>query len=96
MGIVQVGVTLGGNCQGGSYPEWGFCLVGVFQVGFVRGNHLGGNFCGKDFLVSTDERRLAFTYRISDTEHSAPFVECGGICCSSVFRKKLLEFALFC
>ena len=84
MGIAQVGVILGGDCPGGSYPEWGFCLVGVFQVGIVRGNHLGGNFWGKDFLVSTDERHLAFTYRISDTSRagfepaqnkSAPFVE---------------------
>ena len=44
VGIVRVGVILGGNCQDGSYPEWVFSLVGVFRVGIVRGNHLGGSF----------------------------------------------------
>ena len=28
-----MGVILGGNFPGGSYPEWKFSLVGVFRVG---------------------------------------------------------------
>ena len=33
MGIFRVGVILGGNCPGRSYPGWEFTLVGIFRVG---------------------------------------------------------------
>ena len=54
VGIFLVQVILGGNFPGGSYPGWElsggsylgweFSLVGVFWVGIVRGNDLGGSF----------------------------------------------------
>ena len=69
MGIVQVGVILGGDCPGGSYPEWGFCLVGVFQVGIVRGNHLGCTFWGGSF--PSIDRRKALSLRLSNLRHVA-------------------------
>ena len=93
--IVRVGVILSGGFVWQEFYKWelsgGIIWVALFGM--------------EVFLVSTDERRLAFAYRISDTSRagfepaqnmSAPIVECGGICCSSVFRKKLLKFALFC
>ena len=46
-----MGVILGGNCPGGSYPRWEFSLVGVFRVGIVRGNHPGKIFLVGVFLV---------------------------------------------
>ena len=39
--IFRVGVILGGNCPGGSYPSWEFSLVEVFRVGIVRGELSG-------------------------------------------------------
>ena len=50
--IVRVGVILGRNCPGGSYPGWDFSLVGVFRVGIVREKHPGvggGEFSGGSF-----------------------------------------------
>ena len=44
VGIVQVGVILGANCPGGSYPGWKFSLVGVFLVEIVRGESSGWEF----------------------------------------------------
>ena len=69
MGIVQVGVILGGNCPGGSYPEWGFCLVGVLQVGIVRGNNPSCTFWGESF--SSIDRRKALSLRLSNLQHVA-------------------------
>ena len=48
-GIVRVGVILGENCQGGSYPEWEFSLVGFPGWELSAGNHPGGNFPGGSF-----------------------------------------------
>ena len=36
MGIVGVGVFLGGNCPGRTYPGWEFSLVEVFRVAIFR------------------------------------------------------------
>ena len=47
--ISPVGVILGGNCQGGSYPEWEFSLVGFSGWELSAGNHPGGNFPGGSF-----------------------------------------------
>ena len=44
--IVRVGVILGRNCRGGSYPGWEFSLVGVFRVGIVRGESSRWEFPG--------------------------------------------------
>ena len=50
VGIVQVGVILGRNCPGGSYPGWEFSLVGIFSGWELSGgNHPGGNFPGGSF-----------------------------------------------
>ena len=47
-----MGVILGGNFQGESYPGWEFSLVGVFRVGTVRGNHPGGSFHVTEFFTT--------------------------------------------
>ena len=45
-----VEIVLGGNCAGGSYPEWEFS--GWELSG---GNHLGVNFPGESFHVTNAE-----------------------------------------
>ena len=44
VGIFQVGVFLGGNCAGGTYPGWEFSLVEVFRVEIVRLESSGWEF----------------------------------------------------
>ena len=57
MEIFQVGVILGGNFKGGSYPWREFSLVEVFrgrivQVGAILGgNFLGGSYPGWEFSL---------------------------------------------
>ena len=49
VGMVRVGVILGENCPGGSYPGWEFSLVGVFRMRIVRGESSGWQFSGWEF-----------------------------------------------
>ena len=49
VGFARVGVILGGNCQGGSYPDWEFSLVGLSRWELSAGNHPSGNFPGGSF-----------------------------------------------
>ena len=52
MGIFQVGVILGGNCPGRSYPGWEVSLVGIFQVGIFR---VGVFLVPKDASTKSDQ-----------------------------------------
>ena len=44
MKIFRVGVFLGGNCPGETYPRWEYSLVEVFRVGIVRWESSGWEF----------------------------------------------------